>query len=105
MRAYWRGPIAFGLIMGSGLFTYIPTALYYVYLVSCMASRAPAEGALLGACYGVSYSLAFIYGAGRFAKKRPESYLLSGQSINRRIGWIGAFAAPLACAAPFVHLL
>lgn len=57
MRRFWLGAIAFGSIMGSGLFTYQPTALFWIYAMSLLSLHNPSLGAILGGTYGVAFSV------------------------------------------------
>ena len=57
LRRFWLGAAAFGSIMGSGVFTYQPTALFWIYAASLLCLHDPTIGAILGGIYGLSFSV------------------------------------------------
>src|SRR6266508_807833 len=54
------GPIVYGLILGAGILTYLPSAVVYIYVVALLLLATPLTGALAGAVFGASYAVAVL---------------------------------------------
>jgi hypothetical protein len=97
---FWMGAFAFGAVMGAGIFTFIPSLVFYLYLLACLLIGSTGYGALLGLFYGLSFAgTVFLRGAMR----RPESpadYADRGLATGARARVIGALAAPLVISLP-----
>jgi len=53
---HWAGPIVFGLLLGAGIFTYLPSAVVYIYFFALLLLATPASGAVAGAVFGLAYA-------------------------------------------------
>ncbi len=65
------GAIAFGLILGTGLFTFIPFTSFYLLLAWQALLAPPALGAALGAAYGLARALPVLVGGWITWRGRP----------------------------------
>lgn len=54
------GPIVYGLLLGAGILTYLPSAVVYIYVVALLLVATPLTGALAGAVFGASYAVAVL---------------------------------------------
>jgi sulfite exporter TauE/SafE len=57
------GAVAFGLVIGAGVFTFIPFTSFYILLAWQALSGSPLVGALLGGVYGLARALPVVTGA------------------------------------------
>jgi hypothetical protein len=64
------GAVAFGLILGAGIFTFIPFTSFYLLLVWELLSG-PVAGAVLGGAYGLARALPVLAGAWTSARGAP----------------------------------
>ena len=100
LQPFWGGAAAFGGIMGMGIFTRQPSALFHLYVAACFLSTEAWIGATLGAIYGVTYFGVVVYGT--IAWRNEEG----GGHDERLLAWspwvrtVGALAAPLIVAIP-----
>jgi sulfite exporter TauE/SafE len=54
------GPIVYGVLLGAGILTYLPSAVVYIYVVALLLLATPLTGALAGLVFGVSYAAAVL---------------------------------------------
>jgi hypothetical protein len=54
------GPALYGLLLGPGFLTRIPSALFYVYALALVAFATPREGILAGVVFGFSYAFSVL---------------------------------------------
>lgn len=99
--AFYRGAMAFGIVMGIGAFTRQPSALYHVYVLGCIFSGSWAYGLIFGAIYGmiyvaVFYCAMFFWRDGAAGSQRDQAL-----GLLRVTRPIGALAAPALALAPF----
>ena len=64
------GAVAFGLILGAGIFTFIPFTSFYLLLVWELLAG-PVAGAVLGGAYGLARALPVLAGAWPSARGEP----------------------------------
>jgi hypothetical protein len=64
------GAVAFGLILGAGIFTFIPFTSFYLLLVWELLAG-PVAGAVLGGAYGLARALPVLAGAWTSARGAP----------------------------------
>jgi hypothetical protein len=98
---FWLGTIAFGGLMGAGLFTRQPSALFHLYVLACFVSAEARAGALLGGIYAFTYLAGFIYAV---VSTREEAGRGNSGGLQQATGaaqWIGAVGAPLVFLVPF----
>jgi sulfite exporter TauE/SafE len=91
------GPPTYGLILGSGVLTYLPSSVVYVYILSLILLVSPVGGAAIGGAFGGTYALAVLV-LGRetrrlaavqqagwlkqlFANARPTALLLTAMTV------------------------
>jgi hypothetical protein len=65
------GPIVYGLILGAGVLTFLPSAVVYIYVVALLLLATPVSGALAGALFGASYALAVLILGSRTRRLNP----------------------------------
>jgi hypothetical protein len=100
LRSFWGGAAAFGGVMGMGIFTRQPSALFHLYVAACILSADARIGATLGAIYGTTYFAGVVYST--VAWRNEEA----GGQDDRLVAWspwvrsVGALAAPLIVAIP-----
>jgi len=102
LRRYWTGSAAFGWIMGLGVLTRQPSALFHLYLVGCLVSGGPGRALVFGLVFGVVYLAAFLHGAFVAARSEEGDGVFTGwaTSVRRWLRWIGIAAAPLVLLVP-----
>jgi hypothetical protein len=100
MQSFWGGAAAFGVVMGMGVFTLQPSALFHLYVLGCFASASPAVGAIFGSVYGIVYVGGFLYAtlAWRACESGEQSESMG--ALSARVRMVGALAAPLVAAVP-----
>jgi hypothetical protein len=97
---FWLGALGFGTIMGAGIFTFIPSLVFYLYLLACLLIGSAGHGALLGLVYGLCFAGAvFLSGAVR-RPAEPVGYADRGLTAGARARVVGALAAPLVISLP-----
>jgi hypothetical protein len=100
LLSFWGGAAAFGGIMGMGVFTRQPSALFHLYVAACMLSADARLGATLGAIYGTTYLAGVVYGTVAWRNEAGGGQDDRLQAWSQRARWIGALAAPLIVAIP-----
>ena len=65
------GAAAFGLILGAGVFTFIPFTSFYLLLIWELLAASPVAGAVLGGAYGLARALPVLAGAWTTARGAP----------------------------------
>jgi len=65
------GAAAFGVILGAGVFTFIPFTSFYLLLIWELLTASPVAGALLGGAYGLARALPVLAGAWTTARGAP----------------------------------
>jgi hypothetical protein len=98
---FWIGAAAFGSIMGAGVFTRQPSALFHLYVLACFVSAEARSGALLGGIYACTYLVGFVYAV---VSTREEAGRGNSGGLQQATGaaqWIGAVGAPLVFLVPF----
>ena len=98
---FWTSAVIFGSIMGAGVFTYQPSALFFLYIVACILSGSASTGALFGALFGLSFSLAVAAVTFRWRAEPAEVRGARALRLLRRVRTIGAIVAPLVATLPF----
>lgn len=101
LAAFWRGSFIFGSIMGIGALTKQPSTLFHLYLIACFASADPAKGAVLGAAFGTTYAILFVYGTIAWRSDPVGTQSNRTRRIFGAARYFGAFAAPLVILVPF----
>jgi hypothetical protein len=97
----WSGAIVFGSIMGAGVFTRQPSALFHLYVLACVASASPWTGAAFGCVYGLAYVGGFVRGMSVGSCALPDRGAVDWVvAAWRRVRWVGVAAAPLLVSVP-----
>jgi hypothetical protein len=65
------GPIVYGVVLGAGILTYLPSAVVYIYIVALLFLAAPLTGALAGLVFGASYAAAVLILGARTRSLNP----------------------------------
>jgi len=98
MRHFWLGATTFGLVMGAGIFTRTPSAVYYVYIAGCAMSGSAAMGLVFGVAYGMTYAVALPVAARLWRDSPPGGQADRAQVLLRRAHLAGTAAAPIVLA-------
>lgn len=101
------GVVAFGLTIGTGLFTYIPFTSFYLLLAWEALLTPPALGAALGAAYGLARALPVLVGGWITWRGRPmlpvHTRLMDAQrALHRVTGGLLLLAAAALIALPLL---
>ncbi|HET7128483.1 MAG TPA: hypothetical protein VFJ93_05335 [Gaiellaceae bacterium] len=100
LTPFWRGAAVFGSAMGVGLFTYTPSAIFYLYLAGCLVAGSVGLSSLLGGLYGLFFFLAVIYGTIAWRYLPAGDQAPRAIALGRRAQAIGLAAAPVIAFLP-----
>jgi hypothetical protein len=100
LRNPWAGAVAFGSIMGMGVFTRQRSALFHLYVLGCLCSGSWGRGALLGLVYGITYVSTFARGLAYTRVGEPGLGVDWVARTWTRVRWVGVTAAPLIVLVP-----
>jgi hypothetical protein len=102
LRHNWTGAAAFGWIMGIGVLTRQPSALFHLYLVGCLVSGGAGRGMTFGLVFGAVYLTLFLHGAFVAARSEEGDGVFAGWaiSVRRWLRLIGVLSAPLILLVP-----
>jgi hypothetical protein len=67
----WAAPVLYGLLLGAAVFTYVPSAWFYVYCISLLAVASPFQGLIAGSVFGLAYSATVVVAARPTCTKEP----------------------------------
>ena len=100
LRRFWIGALAFGAIMGMGLFTRQVSLLFHLYLLGAFLTMSPLSGAVVGAVFGLTYFGGLLYAtiAWRHVEDGGQDELLT--RLGRRVQFVAAVAAPSIALIP-----
>jgi len=103
------GAAAFGMVLGAGVFTFIPFTSFYLLLAWEALTANPAAGALLGAAYGLARGLPVLTGAlvplrGGTVVALHLSVLRAGPRLHRATGGLLLVLAVLLGIPFLLHL-
>ncbi len=101
------GVVAFGLTLGTGLFTYIPFTSFYLLLAWEALLTPPMQGAALGAVYGLARALPVLVGGWVTWRGQPivpvHTGLMGAQPrLHRVTGGLLLLAAAALVALPLL---
>lgn len=97
---FWMGAFVFGAVMGVGLFTFIPSLVFYLYLLTCLMVGGPGYGAAVGIVYGLVFAGTVWLRTAVRGPASPAGYAGRGIGTSSRAGFVGAALAPLALSLP-----
>lgn len=102
LRAFWRGAALFGGVMGAGIFTFTPSALFYVYLAGCMLTANLRYAALMGLSYGLWFGGGVVYATMSWHDAEAGGQAARARTVLRRARLAGLPAVPLLLLFPSV---
>ena len=96
MRSFWTGALAFGVIMGAGVFTRTLSMTFYLYLLLCAFSGSAAWAAAIASAYGATYVAGFVYGSVAWRRLEAGGHADAMDRVAQRlrpVAVVGALAA------------
>jgi hypothetical protein len=93
LRSFWGGAAAFGAVMGMGVFTLQPSALFHAYLIGCvLAGSGPA--AVAGAVYGGVYVAGVVWATVAWRGCVAGAQEERAKRLSARFRWLGLAGVP-----------
>lgn len=104
LRRYWVGAGVFGGVMGMGIFTRQPSALFFLYLLGCVVSGRFGRGVVWGFVFGGVYLVGLLRAMFITARSAEGDDVFAdwASTVRTRIRWVGVFAAPLVVFLPLL---
>jgi hypothetical protein len=98
----WAAPVLYGLLLGAAVFTYVPSAWFYMYGISLLAVASPWHGLIAGSVFGLAYSSTVVVAARPTCTKEPLAQAnavlnwLSRKQVYVTVGGVAIVLALLA---------
>ena len=102
----YAGPVVYGLLLGPGVLTRIPSGLFYVYVFGVIAFTGPLEGLAVGVVFGLGYAGAVLVLGREMPRAQARRHLNVVTSAVQRLRVPSiAVSAAAAAALPLFQLV